>query len=63
MRMDASTFEYLYSILVPNLPRQDTNMQLAILVHVKVAISISKLAINNFVQCNANLYKMSLSSS
>ena len=43
MRMDVSTFEYLCSILAPDLQRRDTNMRLAIPVQVKVVVSIFRL--------------------
>ena len=63
MRMDVSTFEYLCCILAPDLHRRDTNMRLAIPVEVKVAVSISRLATGNSMQCIADLYKIGLSSS
>ena len=63
MRMDVSTFEYLCSTLTPDLHRQDTNMRGTIPVQVKVAVSISRLAIGNSMQCIANLYRIGLSSS
>ena len=63
MRMDVSTFEYLCSTLAPDLQRQDTRLRLAIPVQVKVAVSISRLATGNSMQCIADLYKIGLSSS
>ena len=63
MRMDVSTFECLCNTLAPDLQKQDTNMYLAIPVHVKVVGSISILATCNSMQCIANLYKIGLSSS
>ena len=63
MRMDVSTFEYLCSILAPDLLRQDTSMRLVIPVQVKVAVSISRLATGNPMQCIADLYRIGLSSS
>ena len=63
MRMDVSTFEYLCGTLAPDLKRQDTSMRLAIPVEVKVAVSISRLATGNSIQCIADLYRIGLSSS
>ena len=63
MRMDVSTFEYLCATLAPDLQRRDTNMRLAIPVQVKVAVSISRLASGNSMQCIADLYRIGLSSS
>ena len=61
--MDVSTFEYFCSTLAPLLQRQDTNMRLAILVQVKVVVSISRLAISNSMQSIADLYRIGLSTS
>ena len=61
--MDVSTFEYLCSTLAPYMLRQDTNMRLAVLVQVKIAISISRLATSNSMQSIADLYKIGLSTS
>ena len=61
MRMDVSTFEYLCSTLAPSLLKQDTNMQSAIHVQVKMAVAISKLATYNFMQTIADLYRIGLS--
>ena len=61
--MDVSTFEYLCSTLAPDLQREDTRLRVAILVQVKVAVSISRLATGNSMQCIADLYKIGLSSS
>ena len=63
MRMDVSTFEYLCGYLAPDLQRRDTGMRLAIPVEVKVAVSISRLASGNSMQCIADLYRIGLSSS
>ena len=63
MRMDVSTFDYLCSILAPDLQRCDTNMRLAIPVQVKVIVSITKLASGNSMECIADLYGIGLSSS
>ena len=63
MRMDVSTFEYLCSTLSSMLLRHDTNMCSAIPVQVKVAVSISRLATCNSMQCIADLYMIGLSSS
>ena len=63
MRMDVSSFEYLCSILAPDLQRRDTGMRLAIPVQVKVAVSICRLASGNSMQCIADLYRIGLSSS
>ena len=63
MRMDISTFEYLCSTLAPELQIQDTKLRLAIPVQVKVAVSISRLATGNSMQCIADLHKIGLSSS
>lgn len=60
--MDVSTFRYLCSYLAPDLQRQNMNMRVAILVHMKVVVSISRLAIGNFMQCIADLYKIGFSS-
>ena len=61
--MDVSTFEYLCSILAPYMLRRDTNMRLAVPVQVKVAVSITRLATGNSMQCIADLYKIGLSTS
>ena len=50
MHMDVLTFEYLCSTLAPLLQKEDTNMQLAIPVQVKVVVSISRLATCNSMQ-------------
>ena len=63
MRMDVSTFECLCCNLAPELQRRDTNMRLTIPVQVKIAVSITKLASSNSMQCIADLYKIGLSSS
>ncbi len=63
MRMNISTFEYLCSTLAPDLRTQDTDMQLAILIQVKVVVSISRFATGNSMQSIADLYKIGLSSS
>ena len=63
LRMDISTFEYLCSTLAPALLKQDTNMQSAIPVQVKVAVAISRLATGNFLQTIADLYRIGLSTS
>ena len=63
MRIDVSTFEYLCNTLASDLQRQDTSMRLAIPVQVKVAVSISRLATGNYMQCIADLYRIGLSSS
>ena len=47
MRMNVSTFEYLWSTLTPDLQRQDTSMCLAIPVQVKVVVSILGLTTCN----------------
>ena len=61
--MNVSTFLYLCGTLAPDLQRQDTNMRLTIPIHMKVVVSISRLAIGNFMQCIADLYMIGLSSS
>ena len=61
--MDVSTFEYLCSTLAPYMLRRDTNMRLAVPVQVKVAVSITRLATGNSMQCIADLYKIGLSTS
>ena len=61
MRMDVSTFEYFCITLAPDLQRQDTSMRLAIPVQVKVAVSITRLAIGNSMQCITDLYRIGLS--
>ena len=61
--MDVSTFEFLCSTLAPSLQRQDTNMQSAVPVQVKVAVSISRLATGNSMQSIADLYRIGLSTS
>ena len=63
MRMELSTFEYLCSTLAPDLQRRDTRLRLAIPVHVKVAVAISRLATGNSMQSIADLYRIGLSSS
>ena len=63
MRMDVSTFEYLCATLAPDLQRWDTRMRLAIPVQVKVAVSISRLATGNSMQCIVDLYRIGMSSS
>ena len=63
MQMDVSTFEYLCSILAPNLQRRDTNVRLAIPVQVKVVVLICRLASGNSMQCTADLCRIGLSSS
>jgi len=56
--MNVSTFEYLRSTLAHHLHRQDMNMRLAIPIQMKVAVSISRLATCNSMQCIADLYKI-----
>ena len=63
MQMDVSTFEYLCSILAPDLQRRDTNVRLAISVQVKVVVLICRLASGNSMQFIANLCRIGLSSS
>ena len=63
MRMDVSTFEYLCSTLAPYLHRKNTRLRLAIPVQVKVAVSITRMATGNSMQCIADLYRIGLSSS
>ena len=63
MHMDVSTFEYLCGALAPDLQRRDTAMRLAIPVHVKVAVSITRLVTGNSMQCIADLYRIGMSSS
>ena len=62
MRMDVSTFEYLCSIIAKDLQRRDTNMRFTIPVQVKVAVSITRLASGNSMQCIADLYRIGHSS-
>ena len=61
--MDVSTFEYLCSTLAPDLLRRDTKLRLAILVQVKVVVSIFRLATSNSMRCIADLYRIGMSSS
>ena len=63
MCMDVLTFEYLCSTLAPDLQGQDTSMRLAIPIQVKVAVSITRLATSNSMQCIADLYRIDLFSS
>ena len=60
--MDVSIFEYLCNILASDLHKRDTSMCLAIPVQVEVAVSISRLATGNSMQCIADLYKIGVSS-
>ena len=59
--MDVSTFEYLCSILAPDLQKRDTNMHLAIPVQVKIVVLITRLGSGNSMKCIANLYRIGLS--
>jgi hypothetical protein len=63
MRMDVSTFEYLCSTFASAKQRQNTNIRFEVLIQVKVAVSISRLAICNSMQNIADLYKIGLSTS
>ena len=63
MHMNVSTYEYLCNTLAPDLHREDTRLRLAIPVQVKVAVSITRLASGNSMQCIADLYRIGLSSS
>jgi len=63
MRMDVSTFEYLCSTFASAKQRQNTNVRFAVLIQVKVAVSISRLTIGNSMQNIADLYKIGLSTS
>ena len=63
MRMNVFTFEFLCSTLAPVMHRQDTNMRSAVLVQVKVAVAISRLATGNSMRTIADLYRVGLSTS
>ena len=63
MRMDVSTFEFLCASLAPSMHRQDTNMRSVVLVQVKVAVAISRLATCNSMQSIADLYGIGSSTS